>query len=194
LTFIILFINIYPIIFFHRQTVTALAKHGNKSDIGGMAMKIAVTSTGSTLDDMVDPHFGRCAYFLLIDPQTLDFEAIQNPNVAQTGGAGIQAAQLMAEKGVSAVLTGNCGPNAFQVFNTAGIQVITGVSGQARQAVQQYNAGALSSASAPNVQRHAGMGAGRGMGGGGGRGVGGGGGRGMGGGGGRGMGGGGRFS
>ncbi len=146
-------------------------------------MKIAVTSTGSTLDDMVDPHFGRCAYFLITDPQTLDFEALQNPNVTQAGGAGIQAAQLMADKGVSAVLTGNCGPNAFQVFNTAGIQVITGVNGQARQAVQQYNAGALSSASEPNVQRHAGMGAGRGMGGGGGRGMGGGGGRGMGGGG-----------
>ena len=156
-------------------------------------MKIAVTSTGPTLDDMVEARFGRCPYFLIIDPDTLEFEALENPNIALGGGVGIQSAQLMAEKGVSTVLTGNCGPNAFQTFGAANIQVITGVSGQVRQAVEQYKSGALSNTTTPNVQSHfgMGMGGGRGMGGGGGRGLGGGGGRGMGGGGGRGMGGGG---
>ncbi len=154
-------------------------------------MKIAVTSTGPTLDDTVEARFGRCAYFLIIDPDTLEFEALDNANIALGGGAGIQSAQLMAEKGVSTVLTGNCGPNAFQTFGAAKIQVITGVSGQVRQAVEQYKSGALSSTTTPNVQSHfgMGMGGGRGMGGGGGRGMGGGG-RGMGGGGGMGMGGG----
>ena len=150
-------------------------------------MKIAVTSTGPTLDDMMEARFGRCAYFLIVDLDTMEFEALENPNIALGGGAGIQSAQLMAEKGVSTVLTGNCGPNAFQIFGAANIQVITGVSGQVRQAVEQYKSGALSSTTTPNVQSHFGMG----MGGGGGRGMGGGGGRGMGGGGGRGMGGGG---
>ncbi len=154
-------------------------------------MKIAVTSTGPTLDDTVEARFGRCAYFLIIDPDTLEFEALDNANIALGGGAGIQSAQLMAEKGVSTVLTGNCGPNAFQTFGAANIQVITGVSGQVRQAVEQYKSGALASTTTPNVQSHfgMGMGGGRGMGGGGGRGMGGGG-RGMGGGGGMGMGGG----
>jgi len=153
-------------------------------------MKIAVTSTGPTLDDTVEARFGRCAYFLIIDPDTLEFEALDNANIALGGGAGIQSAQLMAEKGVSTVLTGNCGPNAFQTFGAANIQVITGVSGQVRQAVEQYKSGALASTTTPNVQSHfgMGMGGGRGMGGGG-RGMGGGG-RGMGGGGGMGMGGG----
>lgn len=160
-------------------------------------MKIAVTSTGSALDDAMESRFGRCAYFLIIDPDTMEFEALANPNVMEGGGAGIQSAQLMSEKDVSAVLTGNCGPNAFNVFEAAGIKVITGVSGQVRQAVEQYKSGAIAHVSSPSVQSHFGMDpGGRGMGGGGrgtaggGRGMGGGG-RGMGGGG-RGMGGGGR--
>ncbi len=151
-------------------------------------MKIAVTSTGPTLDDMMEARFGRCAYFLIVDLDTMEFEAFQNPNIALGGGAGIQSAQLMAEKGVSTVLTGNCGPNAFQTFGAANIQVITGVSGRVRQAVEQHKLGALTNTTTPNVQSHfgmgmgGGMGTGRGMGMGGGRGMsgGGGGGRGMG--------------
>ena len=144
-------------------------------------MKIAVTSTGPTLDDMVEARFGRCPYFLIIDPDTMEFEAVNNANIALGGGAGIQSAQLMASKGVSTVLTGNCGPNAFQTFGATNIQVITGVSGPVRQAVEQYKSGKLSSSTTPNVQSHFGMGGGgMGMGGGGGRGMGMGGGRGMG--------------
>ena len=150
-------------------------------------MKIAVTSVGPTLDDAVESRFGRCAYFLIIDPDTMEFEAMENPNIALGGGAGIQSAQLLANNHAEVVLTGNCGPNAFQTFGAAGVRVITGVNGSVRQAVELYKSGALASASAPNVQSHFGTGAGvgRGMGGGRGRGMGGGG---MGGGGGRGFG------
>ena len=130
-------------------------------------MKIAVSSSGQTLDDSVDARFGRCAYFLVIDPDTLEFEPIQNPNIALGHGAGIQSAQLLANKGVTVVLTGNCGPNAFQTFAAAGIQVITGVAGQVQEAVRMYKSGAMAGASGPNVQGHfgTGMGGGRGMGG-----------------------------
>jgi len=120
-------------------------------------MKIAVTSTGPGLDDNVEARFGRCAYFLVIDTDTKQFEAIENPNIALGGGTGIQSAQLMSEKGVTAVLTGNCGPNAFNVFGQAGIQVIVGISGQVRDAVEQFNTGDLSSASGPNVASHFGV-------------------------------------
>lgn len=152
-------------------------------------MLIAISASGSTLEDNIDARFGRCAYFLIIETDTMEFEAISNPNSALGGGAGIQSAQMMADRDVAVVLTGNCGPNAFNIFKAADISVITGVGGRVRDAVQQYKAGALASASSPNVQDHFGMGSGRGMGGGG-RGMGGGG-RGMGGGG-RGIGGGGR--
>jgi len=133
-------------------------------------MKIAVTSTGPTLDDNVEARFGRCAYFLIIDTDTMQLEAIENPNIALGGGAGIQSAQLMSEKGVTSVLTGNCGPNAFNVFDQAGIQVIIGVGGPVRNAVEQFKAGAFSSASGPNVASHFGIGSGRRMGRGGGMG------------------------
>ncbi len=117
-------------------------------------MKIAVTSTGPSLDDNVEARFGRCPYFLIIDTETIQYEAIENPNIALGGGAGIQSAQLMSEKGVTAVLTGNCGPNAFNVFGQAGVQVIVGVSGPVRSAVEQFKAGSFSSALGPNVASH----------------------------------------
>ena len=123
-------------------------------------MKIGITSTGPTLDDNVEARFGRCAYFLIVDTDTMQFETVENPNIALGGGAGIQSAQLMSEKGVTAVLTGNCGPNAFNVFGQAGIRVIVGVSGHARNAVEQFKAGVFSSASRPNVASHFGMGGG----------------------------------
>jgi predicted Fe-Mo cluster-binding NifX family protein/ferredoxin len=120
-------------------------------------MKIAVTSTGPTLDDDVEARFGRCGYFLVVDTDTMEYEAIENPNIALGGGAGIQSAQLMSQKGVAMVLTGNCGPNAFNVFGQAGVQVVVGVSGRVRSAVEQFKAGAFSFASEPNVESHFGM-------------------------------------
>jgi len=120
-------------------------------------MKIAVTSTGPSLDDNVEVRFGRCPYFLLIDTETMQYEAIENSNIALGGGAGIQSAQLMSEKGVTTVLTGNCGPNAFAVLGQAGIQVINGVSGPVRNAVEQFKAAAFSSASGPSVASHFGV-------------------------------------
>ena len=174
-------------------------------------MRIAVSAKESSLDTTVDPRFGRCPYFLIVETDDSSFEAIENQNAALGGGAGIQSAQLMAEKGVKVVLTGNCGPNAYQTLSAAGIQVVVGCSGSIKEVIESFNAGAYSAADQPSVASHFGTGAapgsspaevtgvrqqptvpgaGMGMGGGGGRGMGGGGGRGMGGGG-RGMGGGG---
>jgi len=238
-------------------------------------MKIAVTATGPSLDDHVEPRFGRCPYFLIIETDTGEVEAMENPNVALGGGAGIQSAQMMAQREVETVLTGNCGhrlcmitpraprrsemppgarreedgdprgrrrratprpahlacgpsgcggaqalsasllldvsydtpsssfleiahrrarnataksyqtePEAFRTFGAAGIQVIVGVSGVVRDAVEQFKSGAYTASSDANVAGHFGMGAGGGgaSGGGPGRGMGGGRGMGMGGG------------
>jgi predicted Fe-Mo cluster-binding NifX family protein len=87
----------------------------------------------------------------------MEFEALQNPNVTLGGGAGIQSAQLMAEKDVAYVLTGNCGPNAHQTLSAAGIHIIVGCSGMVREAVEQFKAGALNAAGAPNVASHFGI-------------------------------------
>ncbi len=127
-------------------------------------MKIGISATGPDLEAQVEPRFGRCPYFLIVDPQSLDFEALENPSTASMGGAGIQSAQLMSDKGVSTVLTGNCGPNAFRTFEAANIQVVTGVSGPVRQAVEQFQSGALNPSGSANVDSHSGMGGGSGRG------------------------------
>jgi predicted Fe-Mo cluster-binding NifX family protein len=127
-------------------------------------MKIAVSATGPSLDAEVDPRFGRCQYFIIVDPETMQFEALENSNAMAGGGAGISTGQMIAGKGVEAVLTGNCGPNAYQVLSAAGLRVITGVSGKVQDAVQSYKAGKLQPDSQPNVVDHFGMGGGMGMG------------------------------
>jgi len=156
-------------------------------------MKVAVSSTGRDLDSAIDPRFGRCAYFLIVGTDDMSFEVFDNESISLGGGAGIQSAQFIASKGASAVLTGNCGPNAMSTLAAAGVKVFTGQAGTVREAVERFRTGKLSAASEANVDAHHGMGGGRGMGGGmgGGRGMCGGmgGGRGMGGGMGRGMGG-----
>ena len=129
-------------------------------------MKIAISATGPTLDAEVDPRFGRCQYFIIADPETMEFEAVDNSSAMAAGGAGISAAQAIADKGVQAVLTGNCGPNAYQVLSSAGIQVITGVSGSVRGAIEGYRAGKFQSSAQANVPDHFGMGSVPGMGGG----------------------------
>ncbi len=120
-------------------------------------MKIAITAGEPTLDANLDPRFGRCAYFLIVDTDTLEFEAVENPNVARGGGAGIQSAQLMAAKDVKFVLTGNCGPNAHETLSAAGVGVIIGCSGTGRDAVERFKTGQITAASEPNVASHSGM-------------------------------------
>ena len=129
-------------------------------------MRIAVSSSGPTLDEQVDPRFGRCAYFVVVDPSTMVFEAVENSSISAAQGAGIATAQMIAGKGVEAVLTGNCGPNAYQALEAAHVKVVTGVTGTVRDAVAAYKEGRLQSVSQANVASHHGMGVsqGRGMG------------------------------
>jgi len=135
-------------------------------------MRIAISATGSALDDEVDPRFGRCQYFIIVDPEAMEFEALENSNAVTAGGAGISTGQMIAGKGVEVVLTGNCGPNAYQVLSAAGLQVITGVSGKIKGAIEEYKLGTFSVTQQPNVADHFGMSYGGGMGGGMGRGMG----------------------
>jgi len=120
-------------------------------------MKICVTAQGKTLDDQVDPRFGRCQFFIVVDTDTLDFEAVENQSTQFSGGAGIQSGQLMASKGVKAVLTGNVGPNAFQTLTAGGIKIYTGLSGKIRDAVEKYKGGSLKPTENPNVGSKFGM-------------------------------------
>ena len=124
-------------------------------------MKIAITATQPSLDARVDPRFGRCLCFLILETDTMDFEAVENTNAALGGGAGIQSAKLMADKAVRFVLTGNCGPNAYQVLSAAGIGVIVGCCGRVADAVERFQTGQLRVADEPSVGSRFGAGTGR---------------------------------
>jgi len=121
-------------------------------------MKVAVTSTGSALEAALDPRFGRCACFVIVETDDMTFTVVDNGSNSLGGGAGIQAGRVMAENAVKAVLTGNCGPNAYQTLNAAGIEVVVGCSGTVSEVVQRFKSGALRAAAAPNVTEHSGMG------------------------------------
>jgi predicted Fe-Mo cluster-binding NifX family protein len=134
-------------------------------------MNIAISSSGKTLDSPLDPRFGRCAWFLVIDPADMSYEAFDNQSAAQSSGAGIQAAQFLADKNVSAVITGHVGPNAVQTLSAAGIEIFAQQQGTIKEVVERYKNNGLNPTTQSTVGRHSGMG-GRGMGQGGGRGMG----------------------
>jgi len=127
-------------------------------------MKVVVTSSGADLDAPASPVFGRCLTYVFVDLETMQFEAVPNPAMSAGGGAGIQAAQFVIERGAQAVLTGNVGPNAFNVFQAAGVPIYLVEEGTVREAVEAYKGGRLQAVSGANVQAHAGMGPGRGRG------------------------------
>jgi len=138
-------------------------------------LRVAVSATGSGLDATVDPRFGRCPYFVIVDTETMLYEAVPNTSQYAPSGAGIQAAQTIASKGAKVVLTGSVGPNAYQALSAAGIQMITGVFGTVREAVERYKSGQFRQTAAPTAPMGlwmGGLGMGMGMGRGGGRGMG----------------------
>ncbi len=120
-------------------------------------MKICVTSVSGNLDAQVDPRFGRCQYFMIVDSESMQFEPVPNLAVTSGSGAGIQAAQTIASKKAQVLITGNVGPKAFQALSAARITIITGASGKVRAVIEKYNKGLLSETNAPTVGEHFGM-------------------------------------
>jgi predicted Fe-Mo cluster-binding NifX family protein len=114
-------------------------------------MRIVVTSDGGSLDAQASPVFGRCRAYVFVDPESMAFEALENPAIGAPSGAGIQAAQLVAGHGAEAVVTGNVGPIAFNVFRSAGVPIYCFGGGTVREAVEAFKAGALQSAGDANV-------------------------------------------
>lgn len=123
-----------------------------------------MTALSGNLEAQIDPRFGRCPYFVIVDSETMEFEAVPNTASGSMSGAGIQAAQTVASKGTEVLITGNVGPNAFQALSAAGIKVVTGAFGNVREVIEQYKSGGLKETSSPTVRGHYGMGRGRGRG------------------------------
>ncbi len=108
------------------------------------AMRVCVTATAAGLDAQVDPRFGRAQYFVFVDTDTMDCESVPNPNVNAYGGAGIQSAQLVVDRGAEVVITGHVGPNASKALEEAKVKVLTGFQGMTvREAVERFKGGGV---------------------------------------------------
>jgi predicted Fe-Mo cluster-binding NifX family protein len=125
---------------------------------------VAVSSTGGDLRSNVDPRFGRCPFFVLVDLDTMNFSATPNPAGAAAGGAGVEAAQTVLDMGVLTVLTGSIGPNAFRTLNAAGVRVYPGATGTVLETVERFRSGDMKEVGEATVPDHFGMGGGRGRG------------------------------
>ena len=118
-------------------------------------MRIAISSTGRNLDSDLDPRFGRAAYFIIFDAETMEFEAVENTqNLNLPQGAGIQAGKALGDHHVDALITGHCGPKAFRVLQSAGVKIVTGASGKVADAIDQFVKGELAVAGAADVEGH----------------------------------------
>ncbi len=111
-------------------------------------MKVAISVNTPELGAPVERRFGRCRAFLIVDSDTLESHGLPNPGAEASGGAGTRAAQLLAEHGVQAVISGAFGPKAHAALEAAGIRMYSAESGTARTLVEDLRANRLERISA----------------------------------------------
>ena len=106
-------------------------------------MKLCITSYGPTLDSRLQNVFARCAFFILVDPLSMSFESVLNPNASAESDAGELSARLLVEHGATAVITAQVGPRAQTALDAAGVKVLTRQGGTVREAVEAFKEGSL---------------------------------------------------
>ena len=122
---------------------------------GSSIMRIAISSQGKELNANLDPRFGRAGYFIIVDPETMAFEVVENSqNLNLPQGAGIQAGKTIADNNVDVLITGHCGPKAFKVLKGAGVKIVTGAGGTVADAIAQFNSGELETSTEADVDGH----------------------------------------
>ena len=119
-------------------------------------MNICISSAGNAITSDLDPRFGRCSYFAIIDTDKDTTAIIKNEAENSGGGAGISSGQLMVEKNIEAVITGNVGPNAMNVLKAAGIDIYRGINASVEENLSKFKAGGLQKIT-ENVPSHFGM-------------------------------------
>ncbi|OPY48548.1 MAG: Dinitrogenase iron-molybdenum cofactor [Methanosaeta sp. PtaU1.Bin060] len=125
-------------------------------------MKVCVTAGATGLEAPLDPRFGRCPFFVIVDLESMSENSVANNNAGEASGAGIQAAQTIARLGASALITGNIGPNALQTLSAANIDVYQQQGRSVMEAIEKFKDGVLMRISAPTRPAHSGMGSGGG--------------------------------
>ena len=118
-------------------------------------MKIAISTTGTTLDAAIDPRFGRAARFIIYDTDNESFNIVENTqNLNAAQGAGIQAAKTVADSGAQAIISGQCGPKAFKILSAAGITIYPCDADSVAAALELHKNGELQAAQDATVEGH----------------------------------------
>ena len=118
-------------------------------------MKIAISSNGKELTDMIDTRFGRARGFVIYDTESGSTEYIDNrQNLDSAQGAGVQSARTVIEAGAEAVITGNVGPKAYSALNSASVAIYLLSEGSINDAIASYRDGKLEKAHEANVEGH----------------------------------------
>jgi predicted Fe-Mo cluster-binding NifX family protein len=119
-------------------------------------MKIIITATSPSIDSNIDDRFGRGAYFIVVDPDTFEWQAHANPGVNASGGAGTLASQFAANQHASSVISGDFGPNAYNALQAAGIAMyLFGSCATVKEAIERFKVGLLERVDSPtNKGRH----------------------------------------
>lgn len=113
-------------------------------------MRLAISSQTGNPDQEFSPRFGRCAYFLIVDEGSDNWEKLSNPALSTQDGAGTKVVGYLADQGVNAVISGRYGPNAYEALSAAGMDAYLANSGTPRQLLEQIQAGSLSLAAGPS--------------------------------------------
>jgi predicted Fe-Mo cluster-binding NifX family protein len=101
-------------------------------------LKIAFTTNGNSIEDSIEPTFGRCKNFLIVDSESGDAGVVPNPGAASAGGAGVKAAEALAGRGIGMLITGSIGFNSRPLLEAAGISIVTGQSGKIRAHLRAF--------------------------------------------------------
>lgn len=118
-------------------------------------MKVAISAKGSDLFSEIDPRFGRAAMIIIVDLDTMELETFDNSvNANSFRGAGIQAATMIHDRGAEVLMTGYCGPKAFQTLQAAGIRVVSDVTGTVGEAVERFKSGEVEYLRSANAEAH----------------------------------------
>ncbi|HDS03541.1 MAG TPA: dinitrogenase iron-molybdenum cofactor biosynthesis protein [Firmicutes bacterium] len=118
-------------------------------------MKIVLTAREKSIDTEMDPRFGRAPFFVVFDTEWGSYSFLDNEqNLNATQGAGVQAAQNVVKAGADVLITGSCGPKAFQVLQASNVDVVTGDQGLIKEVVERFNRGELKAAQGPDVESH----------------------------------------
>lgn len=118
-------------------------------------MKVAVTASQPDLLSAIDQRFGRAKYLLIVTLPERTFEVVENRAAASAAqGAGIAAAQTVIDTKAEAVITGHCGPKAFQALQAAGIRVYVAGEGTVVDALDRLEKNERQELTAPDVSGH----------------------------------------